>query len=68
VKQLNFGVGRHFCLGAALARMELRTIFATMLDQWSEFAVEADAAIDRTGGSASVGSLRFTCTSRVSLP
>jgi cytochrome P450 len=60
--QLNFGVGRHFCLGAALARMELAAIYTVLLDRWSEFALDAEPIIDRTGTGAAVKELRFTCT------
>ncbi len=33
--QLNFGIGRHYCLGAALARMELQAILEVTLERWS---------------------------------
>jgi cytochrome P450 len=60
--QLNFGVGRHYCLGAALARMELAAIYTALLDRWSEFTVDAEPIIDRSGTGSAVKELRFTCT------
>jgi cytochrome P450 len=60
--QLNFGVGRHFCLGAALARMELAAIYTALLDRWSEFRLEGDPIVDLSGTGASVKELRFRCT------
>jgi cytochrome P450 len=60
--QLNFGVGRHFCLGAALARMELAAIYTALLDRWSSFTLDAEPILDLSGTGASVKELRFTCT------
>lgn len=34
---LAFGFGEHFCLGAALARMEARILFEEMLTRWPRF-------------------------------
>jgi cytochrome P450 len=36
--QLNFGLGRHFCIGAALARMELEALLSVLTQQWSSLA------------------------------
>ena len=33
--QLTFGVGRHYCIGAALARMELQAVLNAVLDRWT---------------------------------
>lgn len=54
--QMNFGIGRHFCLGAALARMELSEIVGALARRWSELEPAGDAEIDRFLGAA-VGSL-----------
>jgi cytochrome P450 len=39
-RHVAFGFGAHFCLGAQLARMELRTLFRHLLDrlEWAELA------------------------------
>jgi cytochrome P450 len=36
---VTFGTGRHVCLGASLARLEVRVFFEEFLDRVSEFAV-----------------------------
>lgn len=42
--QVAFGRGIHFCLGAALARLEARTALETILRQWPQWEVDLDAA------------------------
>jgi cytochrome P450 family 142 subfamily A polypeptide 1 len=41
-KHLAFGIGPHFCLGASLARMEMRVVFSTVLRELTDLAY-ADA-------------------------
>jgi len=62
VPQLNFGVGRHYCLGAALARMELRTLYRVMLREWDTFEPAGTPMIEREAGGSSVRELALACT------
>jgi cytochrome P450 len=41
---LTFGVGIHFCLGAPLARIELQTSFATLLDRFPNLELAEEPA------------------------
>jgi cytochrome P450 len=41
---LSFGQGLHFCLGAALARMEARVALEEVLKRWSDWEVDYDHA------------------------
>jgi cytochrome P450 len=36
---LAFGIGEHFCLGAQLARLEARIVFAEVLRRWPQYRV-----------------------------
>ncbi len=42
---LSFGFGLHFCLGAALARMEARVALDEVLQRWQSWEVDYDNAI-----------------------
>ncbi|HXY92356.1 MAG TPA: cytochrome P450 [Acidimicrobiia bacterium] len=33
--QLNFGIGRHYCIGAALARMEVQEVLRAVISRWT---------------------------------
>jgi cytochrome P450 len=44
-KHLSFGVGLHFCMGAALARLEGRVALEEMLKRWSHWEVDMDGAV-----------------------
>lgn len=42
---LSFGTGRHFCLGANLARLEARVVLAELVRRVADFEVHADRAV-----------------------
>ena len=43
VKQhLGFGKGKHYCLGASLARMEISIVFNTLFERFTEFQIDLD--------------------------
>ena len=39
---VGFGLGAHFCLGANLARLEIRVVFEELLDRYSNFEIMGD--------------------------
>ena len=43
-RHLAFGHGIHFCVGAALARIEARAVLGAILEQTNEFALAPDRA------------------------
>ena len=43
-QSLTFGYGAHYCLGAALARIEGRIALDEVLNRWPEWEVDAAAA------------------------
>ncbi len=49
---LGFGHGRHFCLGAALARLETRIALAALLERFPRLSVETE---DLRWGSSVIG-------------
>lgn len=61
--QVAFGRGIHFCLGAALARMEARTALETVLRRWPDWEVDLVAATRlHSGPIRGYGSLPITWT------
>ena len=48
-----FGFGNHFCLGAALARLEARLVFDELLDRFDGVAPAGE--IERSGSSVIAG-------------
>jgi cholest-4-en-3-one 26-monooxygenase len=50
-----FGFGAHFCLGASLARLELRVMFDELLRRLPEMELETDAPLPRRPSNFIVG-------------
>lgn len=48
-RHLGFGAGKHFCLGAPLARLELEVLFTTLLERLPGLRLEDDHPEYRTG-------------------
>ena len=48
-RHLAFGHGIHYCVGAALARIEARAVLTTLLERTREFTLDPDDA-PRSGG------------------
>lgn len=42
---VSFGVGRHFCLGAALARMEAAIALEELVDRVADYDIDVDASV-----------------------
>jgi cytochrome P450 len=63
---LTFGHGTHFCLGANLARMEIRVILSELLDRLTDFELTGPVTRVRTNKHAGVISvpLRFSVRSQ----
>ena len=57
-RHLSFGLGIHFCVGAALARVEAQLAFGQLLERWPTLRL-ADEAI------AWRDSLAFRCPQRL---
>jgi cytochrome P450 len=49
---LSFGYGLHFCLGAALARLEGRVALDEVLKRWSDWEVDYDNAVQAHASTA----------------
>jgi cytochrome P450 family 142 subfamily A polypeptide 1 len=43
---LSFGFGTHFCLGAALARLEIRTFFEEWVERVASFRIVPDSVVE----------------------
>jgi len=54
---VGFGIGEHFCLGASLARLELRIIFRALAERLEE--IELAGPVDRMRSSFLVGAKRM---------
>ena len=52
---LGFGIGPHFCLGANLARMEIKTVFQELFDRLPDITVLPDLPTKRAESSLVIG-------------
>jgi cytochrome P450 len=59
---LTFGIGEHFCLGANLARMQLRSILREVVTRLPDIALTAKPAFQRSNFIAGIKRMpvRFT--------
>ena len=57
---LAFGFGAHFCLGAALARLEIRAMVGRILDRLPDIELATDAPLPRHLGALQQMPVRFT--------
>ena len=48
-RHLSFGHGPHFCVGAALARMQARCLFSTLFQRCPQLQIDADNAVRPPG-------------------
>lgn len=60
--QLNFGTGRHYCLGAALARMELQVVLSKLATDWSTVSLAGEPEMVFHGLDVSVRHLPVEVT------
>ena len=65
---LAFGFGPHFCLGASLARLELKVMFSELLTRLPDIELANDEALPYRASNFIVGPeampVRFTPTAR----
>lgn len=52
---LGFGIGPHFCLGANLARMELKTVFQELLGRLPDIKIDPGTPLKRAHSSLVLG-------------
>jgi cholest-4-en-3-one 26-monooxygenase len=57
---LAFGFGAHFCLGAALARLEIRAMVGRILERLPDIELATDAPLPRRLGALQQMPVRFT--------
>ena len=48
--QLEFGIGRHYCVGAALARMEIEEVLRAATGAWPALRLDAGVRARRSTG------------------
>jgi cytochrome P450 len=55
--QLIFGIGRHYCIGAALARMEIQEVLRAVTARWVRPRLGSDVRVKTAVGSCEVARL-----------
>jgi cytochrome P450 len=55
--QLIFGIGRHYCIGAALARMQIQEVLRAVTTRWTRPRLASGVSLETAGGSCAVASL-----------
>ena len=58
---LAFGIGQHFCLGAQLARLQLRVMFSELLERLPRSSSPARCARIRTNFLGAIKSMPVRC-------
>ena len=61
---LAFGHGTHFCLGASLARLELRMLFETLTARWTDLVPVTEPDIEPNIFAGAVRSFELALTPR----
>lgn len=61
---LAFGSGTHFCLGANLARLELRLLFERLTQRWTDLRVESEPEIEANMFAGAVRRFELSFTPR----
>ena len=62
-RHIAFGIGEHFCLGANLARLELRVVFRHLIERVE--AIEVDGPVERLRSSFLGGIKRMPVRYRI---
>ena len=55
--QLIFGIGRHYCIGAALARMQIQEVLRAVTTRWTQPRLASGVSLKTAVGSCEVACL-----------
>jgi cytochrome P450 len=55
--QLIFGIGRHYCIGAALARMQIQEVLRAVTTRWAQPRLAPGVSLKTAVGSCEVACL-----------